>query len=291
MTSSTTVPLLVNPAARGGSTLSSVRSAVSQYPLDVRISRDAADFDAQIRRTVSEGSRRLLVAGGDGSLHAAIQVLAGTDCVLGIVPAGRGNDLARALGIPLDPAKAIDVAIGAAPRRIDLGVFDGRYFAGVAAIGFDGEVARFVQERAALGRGPLVYPYAVVRTLLGFRPPRFRIEHDAGVEEGLGMMAAVANSPCYGGGMQIAPDACLDDGLLDLVFVRSVGKLRLLGLFPRVYRGTHVGHPAVVVRQTRRVVVRVDRPSPIFGDGEPLAEAGPQGAEIGVRPAALLVAA
>jgi diacylglycerol kinase (ATP) len=287
----TPVPLLVNPAARGGRTLAQVRAAASNAPVEIRIARDIADFDGQVRRAVEDGTPRLLVAGGDGTLHAAIQLLAGTDCALGIVPSGRGNDLARSLGVPLDPAKAIEVAIGAVPRRIDLGTLGGRYFAGVAAVGFDGEVARFVQEHAALGAGPLAYPYAVLRTLLRFRPPHFRIEHDGGIEEGPGMLAAVANASCYGGGMRIAPSARLDDEMLDLVFVRAVGKLRLLRLFPRVYRGTHVGHPAVVVRRTRRAVIRLDRSSPIFGDGEPLAEAGPEGIEIGLRPAALRVAA
>lgn len=291
MTPPARLPLLVNPTAGRGRGLATVRGLAAALPLDPHVARDPQEFSALARRLVRAGAPRLLVAGGDGAVHAAIQVLAGTDCALGVVPTGRGNDLARALGIPLRARDAAEHALRARPRRIDLGGVGDRYFAGVAALGFDGEVARFVRERAGGAAGPGVYPYAVIRTLLHFAPVGFRIRHDGGTIEAAGMLAAAANSPCYGGGMRIAPGARLDDGMLDLIFVRAVGRLRLLRLFPRVYRGAHVGHPAVVALRTARLTVAADRELTVFGDGEPLAHVGDRGTEIVVHPSALWVAA
>lgn len=282
------IPLLVNPAAGGGRARAVARRVGDLPGVVPQIARDAAELASLVRDELRAGTTRLLVAGGDGSVHVAIQLLAGTACALGIVPAGRGNDLARALGLPLAPLAAAQRAISAEPRSVDLGVAGDRLFAGVASLGLDAEVASLARER---GGGKWVYPYALVRALVRFRPPQFRIEHGADLIEGAGMLAAVANSPCYGGGMRIAPTAELADGLLDVVFVRSVSKIRLLSLFPRVYRGTHVSHPAVVVRRAVRVTIRVDRPLTWFADGEPLAAAGPAGTMIGVRPGALRVLA
>lgn len=285
------VPLLVNPAA-GGGRAAALASLFATLPgVRVCLATSADDFVLRIREAVGEGLKRLLVCGGDGSLHLAIQSLAGSDCALGIVPAGRGNDLARSLAVPLDPRAAAERALGTAPRRIDLGCLAGRFFACVAGVGFDGEVARFVREQARGPRGRLIYPYAVVRTLLSFSPPHFRIEHDGGIEEGPGMLAALANAPYYGGGMRIAPRAEIDDGRLDLVFVRSVSRLRLLFVFPRVYRGAHTTDPAVFTRRTTRAKIRLDRALTFFGDGEPLAPGGSGTTEIAIRPGVLWVAA
>ncbi len=285
------LPLLVNPRA-GGGRAKALAGLLSSLPgVRVSLATSADDFLLKVREAVGEGRTRLLVCGGDGSLHLAIQILAGSDCALGIVPAGRGNDLARALAVPCDPRAAAERALRVAPRRIDLGCLSGRLFACVAGAGFDGEVARFARERARGPCGGLIYPYAVVRTLLTYSPPHFRIEHDGGIEEGPGTLAALANAPCYGGGMRIAPAAVLDDGRLDLVFVRRVSRLRLLLVFPRVYRGTHTSDPAFFTRRTTRARIHIDRPLTFFGDGEPLGPGGNGASEIEVRPGVLWVAA
>jgi YegS/Rv2252/BmrU family lipid kinase len=259
--------------------------------VEIETAASAEDLAARAERHVRDGARRLLVAGGDGSIHAVIPAVAGTPCALGIVPLGRGNDLARALGLPLSPRPAVERALAAQARPIDLGESVGRLFAGVAAIGFDAEVARFVRDRRTGILGRLIYPYAVLRTLAAFRPMRFRIDHDGGTDEGPAWMVAIANSPIYGGGMRIAPEADLRDGAFDVVIVRGMSKARALAVFPRVYRGSHVRHPAVVVRRTTRAEIRCDRPVPCFADGEPIQDVGTDGATFRVRGAALRVLA
>ena len=256
---------------------------------DVRTPRSAAEVLEEARSAAAEGLDRLLVAGGDGTLHHAALGLAGSGCALAPIPLGTGNDLARALDIPLDPLQAARRALDAVPRPIDLGKLDGRPFTGVVSLGFDAEVARYAHRYLRRFRGRWIYPYAVARTLLSFRPIQVRIEMEQERYEGRVMLVAVANAPLYGGGMRIAPGARLDDGWLDLVIVEQVSRARFLALFPRVYRGTHVGHPAVRTRRVRRITLQAERDLHAFADGEPLA----RGSELRVEvwPSGLWVAA
>jgi diacylglycerol kinase (ATP) len=185
----------------------------------------------------------------------------------------------------------VRLALAATPRTIDLGEVGGRCFAGVAAFGIDAEVARRTHGHAGARRGRFLYPWTVLRTLASFRAPEVLIEHDTGGFAGRALLVAAANAPCYGGGMRIAPGAALDDGLLDLVVVRAISRLRALVLFPSVYRGRHVRHPAVEIVRVPRATLRPARPLAIYGDGEPLGEIGADGATIHVVPGALRVAA
>ncbi len=238
---------------------------------------------------MDEGRDRILVAGGDGTLHHAIRGLAGSECALGIIPWGTGNDLAGALGVAREAGRAIERAVRAAPRRIDLGRAGPVPFAGAAGIGVVGDVLEFLEARSRRWRGSWLYPYALLRTLRAFVPPRVRIEFEGGGYEGKVMLAVLANSPRFGGGMRIAPDARLDDGLLSLVVVEAMPALRLLALFPRVYRGRHVGHPAVKTFRVRGATLYCDRHAKVYGDGEYLLESGPAGARIEIWPGALRV--
>jgi diacylglycerol kinase (ATP) len=159
-------------------------------------------------------------------------------------------------------------------------------------VGFDSEVTRFANEGVRRLRGPLVYVYAVLHTLITFRAPEMRVEHDEGVFAGRAMFAVAANLPRFGGGMRIAPDARPDDGLLDLVIVREIPRRSLLAVFPRVYRGTHVSHPAVSIVRTRHAAVTLDREMTLYGGGEPVAtHAAGQPFHIEVMPGALAVVA
>ncbi|HKQ61977.1 MAG TPA: hypothetical protein VJS92_11855, partial [Candidatus Polarisedimenticolaceae bacterium] len=179
----------------------------------------------------------------------------------------------------------------AAARSIDLGRCAGRWFAGVLAAGFDGEVLRHVEQRPHwLPRGA-VYPYAVLRALGDFTAFELRVEADAGSFAGPAMLVAVANSPRFGGGMRVAPQAALDDGWLDLVIVRALPMLRFVAAFPRVYRGRHLEHPAITSFRVRRLRLSADRPLRVHGDGEPLSTVGREGVEVTVAPGALRVVA
>jgi len=266
--------LLINPTAGGGRARALLGQLRGQPDIDLRQTSSESELLEETRRALDDGLDRLLVAGGDGTIHQVIQLLAGHECALGIVPVGTGNDLARALDLPLDPRAALSRLQAASTRSIDLGRIGDRVYAGVGGIGLVGEVLEFLTRGRGRFRGAWLYPYAVLRTLSGFVPPHLRIEHDTGVFEGPAMLAAVANSPVFGGGMRVAPQADLSDGLLDLIVARQLSAPRTLALLARAYRGGHMNDPAVVSVRTRRATLTSDRPLTIYGDGEPLASTG-----------------
>jgi diacylglycerol kinase (ATP) len=286
------IRFLVNPAAgrgAGKARLDRLRVLASSTGAGLVVSKSAADLAEQARRAAADGVERLVVAGGDGTLHYAAQGLAGTGCALAIVPLGTGNDLAATLGVPHDVDAAVARALSGPVRRIDMVRAGGVLSAAYAGVGFDGEVTGLANRVRRL-RGPLVYPYAVLRTLATFVPPTLRVEHDEGVFEGRAMFAVAANLPRFGGGMRIAPDAEIEDGRLDLVVVRAVPRRTLLAVFPKVYSGRHLGHPAVTVVRTVRVEIAVDREMTMYGGGEPLLQVEPgTPVEVEVVPRALAV--
>lgn len=286
------VRFLVNPAAgrgRGASRLDRLRVLAGRAGAGLVVSKSAADLAEQARRAAADGVERLVVAGGDGTMHWAVQGLAGTRTALGVVPAGSGNDLAATLGVPCELDAAVARALGGEVRPLDLVRAGGRLAIGYAGVGFDSEVTR-VANAVTFLRGPLVYPYAVFRTLASFQPPSMRVEHDGGVFEGRAMFAVAANLPRFGGGMMIAPDARPDDGLLDLVIVEEIPRYRLLAVFPRVYKGTHITHPAVTIVRTRSARLTIDRTMEMYGGGEALLplQAG-EPVEVEVVPGGVLV--
>jgi len=226
----------------------------------------------------------LVVVGGDGMVHTGVNLVAGTATPLGIVPAGTGNDVARALGLPLaDPAAATDLVVaalaGSAVRVVDAvritGDGDGpsRWFAGVLGAGFDA----VVNERAngwSWPRGRARYTLAVARELPVFRQRRYTVELDGTPWEVSAMLVAVANAASYGGGMRVAPDAVMDDGLLDVVVAGPISRIGFVRVFPSVFSGGHLDHPAVTVRRARRVRVSThpdDPPVVAYADGERIA--------------------
>ncbi len=229
-------------------------------------------------RAVQGGVDALVVIGGDGAVHLGVNAVAGTDVPLGIVPAGTGNDIARFLGLtPRDPVGSADRVLehleAGEVRTVDAGrarAADGteRWFLGVLSAGFDA----LVNERANRWRwpkGPVRYNLAIARELPVFRAVRYRLELDGEVEELRGMLVSVANGSSFGGGMRIAPDASMDDGLLDVVVLGPVSTAQFLRVFPTVYTGEHVHHPAVTIRRARTVRVEVpDRPLAVYADGE-----------------------
>lgn len=283
---------LVNPASGGGRArrfLPRLRRRAAALGAEVEVSSGGEDLTDRARRAVTDGVGRLVVAGGDGSLHLVVQALAETECELAILPCGRGNDLAKSLGIPGRFDAALDLALGGAARPIDLGRAGDRWFHCYGGAGFDAEVSRTADRHPRWWPDTLTYVVAVVRTLVGFRPPRVRVSWDGGVFEGEVMFVTACNAPYFGGGMNIAPGAEMTDGMLDLVVVRRVSKPALLKVFPRVYRGTHVGHPAVEVHRARRVALAFDPPALLGCDGEPVAEVGEEELTVEVRPGALRV--
>jgi len=267
--------LLVNPHSAGGRTLKLLPQV--EHELDAR----RIPFRAERTRSLEDGVERALraveadevpvVVSGDGLIGAVGGAMAGAETPLGIVSGGRGNDLARVLGIPDDPAGAVAVIAAGESRRIDVGEANGKRFLGIASVGFDSECNRLANETAFI-RSNLVYVYSLVRTLLAWKPARFTLRVGEERMRLSGYSVSIANSRAFGGGMYIAPDAELDDGEFDIVTVGEFGKLRFVGNLPKVFKGTHVEEDEVRVFRAPQVELRASRPFPVYADGEHLTE-------------------
>lgn len=267
--------LLVNPHSAHGRSLKllpGVERELDARRIAFRVERTRGLEDGVERalRAV-EGGEVPVVLSGDGLIGAVGGAMAGVETPLGIVPCGRGNDLARVLDIPDDPAGAVAVLAAGAARPIDVGEANGKRFLGIVSVGFDSEANRLANETTFM-RGNLVYAYAAVRTLLAWKPGRFTIRVDEERHRFSGYSVSVANSRAFGGGMYIAPDAELDDGEFDVVTVGEVGKLRFVGNLPKVFKGTHVEEDEVRVFRASHLELSASRPYPVYADGEHLTE-------------------
>ena len=242
------------------------RLATTGCPVAPLAARTPAEAQAACHRAVAGGAAAVVAVGGDGTVHLALQALAGTGVPLGIVPAGTGNDLAAAAGFTTDPAAALATVVDAlrhgTTAPLDLAritAVDGttRWFGAVLAAGFDAAVNER-GNRMRWPRGPVRYDVAILVELARLRPRRYRITLDGVPEERDAVLVAVANGPSYGGGMRICPDADPADGRLDVAVVGPVGRATLVRVKPRIYAGTHVTHPAVTVRRAASVVVEAE---------------------------------
>ncbi|HEY2769795.1 MAG TPA: diacylglycerol kinase family protein [Solirubrobacteraceae bacterium] len=267
--------VIANPAAGGGRTarhLEGVRRALRdlrlEHELDLTRSLDHA---RELARTATSRGEIAVAFGGDGLIGAVADALKRTDGTLGVLPGGRGNDFARVLGIPSEPRAACQVLATGKIRPIDLGTAGDATFIGIASCGFDSDANRVANE-SKLIRGNLVYAYGALRTLASWRPARFEVTVDGESRSVSAYTIAAANSKAYGGGMMLAPDAELDDGLLDVVIVEDIPKLRFLRLLPSVFKGEHVHQPTVHVLRGARIEIRADRPFTVYADGDPVAE-------------------
>jgi YegS/Rv2252/BmrU family lipid kinase len=281
--------LLVNPHSAHGRTLKllpNLERELDARRIVFRVERTQGLEDGVERALrAAEAGEVPVVLSGDGLIGAIGGALAGSETPLGIVPGGRGNDLARVLGIPADAEAAAETLAAGETRRIDVGEVNGKRFLGIVSVGFDSEANRLANETHWL-RGNLVYAYAGVRTLLGWKPARFTLALGERRERVSGYSVSIANSRAFGGGMFIAPDADLEDGEFDVVIVGEVGKLRFLGNLPKVFKGTHVGEDEVRVFRTPRLELSASRPFPVYADGEHLTELP---AKLRVLPRALSV--
>jgi YegS/Rv2252/BmrU family lipid kinase len=269
--------LIVNPAAgggRAGRALDAVRRALEasgdRYHVELTRSIEHA---GELAAGAAAAGEVAVAFGGDGLIGAVAGALRDSDGVLGVLPGGRGNDLARVLRIPLEPVAACAVLTSGGVRPLDLGEAEGRTFVGIASCGFD-SVANRIANETRIVRGNLVYAYGAIRALSGWKPARFELTLDDGREHVvIGYSVGAANSKAYGGGMYAAPDAELDDGLLDIPTCADMPKWRFLtSLLPKLFDGTHVNLPEVTVLRASEVTIAADRPFTLYADGDPIAE-------------------
>lgn len=272
------ITLFVNPTAgrgRGAHAAQPAASALRDAGFSVRtvLGEDADDALRRAREAVAGGTGALIAVGGDGMMSLALQAVAGTLTPLGVVAVGTGNDFARALGMPIrDPAAAGQLAAealkGGAVREIDLGRVGERWFGSVLASGFDSRV----NDRGNRMRwgGRFKYDLAILAELAAFEPITYRMSLDGGpFREIEATLIAVGNGSTYGGGMRICADAVMDDGLFDVTVVGDCSRATLLKVFPKVYKGTHLGHPAVTVHRVSSIALEAVGVT-AYADGETL---------------------
>ena len=267
--------LLVNPSSGGGRSLKllpRIEQALDQRRVVFRVqrTRDLEHGADQALGAIEAGEVPVVVS-GDGLVGAIGGAMAGAETPMGIIPGGRGNDLARVLGIPEDPEGAVAALLDGETRRIDVGEVNGKRFLGIVSVGFDSEANRVANETHFL-RGNLVYAFAAIRTLIRWKPGRFTVRVDDERYRFTGYSVSVANNKAFGGGMFIAPDAELDDGEFDIVAVGEAGKLRSLASMPKVFKGTHIEEDWVRVFRARHLELSASHPYPVYADGEHISD-------------------
>ncbi len=274
------IPLFINPAAGRGRARHLAASicsllADSGVACEEIHSNAVGDLEYKVFAAASAGADRIIVAGGDGSIHEAVNGIlrSASKTALGVIPVGTGNDFAKACSIPLhweDAAKLLaDRVSSDTPLRfIDAGRMNDRYFANSAGIGFDAKI-NHIARGSRLPLGDLVYLIAVFQGVWdGVITPDVKLRYDNVDYAGPVTLVEVCNGPSVGGMFRIAPMAKNDDGFFDLIFVQPVGRLRIFALLPRLIKGTHISAPEVTSARTGSVTLLADDPVPSHLDGE-----------------------
>lgn len=266
--------LAVNPTSGKGRArvlAHKARIQFAEHGLETLIveGKDLEDFRSKIENSVSTNSINGIVAfGGDGFIHEVIQHCASNSIPLGVVPCGTGNDFARSLGIyKYSLSQQVDLIAQSHPRSVDLGQVGESWFAAILSSGFDA----LVNQRANQMRWPkgrMKYNIALVEKLFLLQTHRYHITMDNSSVDVDAVLITIANGSSYGGGMKVCPEATITDGLFDVMILQKVSRLELLKVFPKVYFGKHVGHPAVTFYRTTSITI--DGSGSAFADGEPI---------------------
>ncbi len=292
--------LLVNPAAGGGraeEVLPDLREFAKQrgWELEICVTQDPDDLAARARDAAQAGRKRILVLGGDGTFQVLLNALADyPETVLGVIPAGGGNDLAVSLGLSQDPIQAADLILEGETCHLDavrVRTAEGRerLYAGGGGVGLDAEAARYASGAYRNLRGRLRYVLAVIRALFGFHSIRVRIGMTASEPQNLeakALLVGVLNTPSYGAGVCLAPDAKTDDGRLDLVVLDDLSAIEILALLPALTLRGELKTNRVHRFSIERVRIETEAPCWFHGDGELL---GMTPVEISVVPRAVRV--
>jgi diacylglycerol kinase (ATP) len=268
-----TTRLIVNPAAAGGRTLARAEALRPRLqtifgPLEWCVNESPAHVTALARDAARQGHPRVIVAGGDGTVHFAANGVVDTPTALAIVPLGTGNDVAIGVGLPAEPVAALDVLAANHVRAIDVGRVADRVYVCVLGVGLDTPAIHVIERLRALPRTRLLYNYAALHSIVTYRPPTIRVTHEGGSVEQPVAFAAVTNTHTYAGGIRICPAARVDDGRLDLCVIAGLPWPKLLLRFGRVKSGRHAGLAGVTLAQSAWVRMESRQPVPVTLDGE-----------------------
>jgi diacylglycerol kinase (ATP) len=292
--------VFVNPRAGGGHArrcLSSVKRIFAErsFPADFILTESTEALESQARGAIGAGRRVLLAMGGDGTLQALVNATHGRDVVLGILPTGGGNDFAAALRIPKNPIAAAVAILSGKPRWVDVlcartANGNRRLYVGGGGVGLDADAVNYTAAYEKLP-GRLRYIAAALRALREFKPLRIRAEFPGSnlpPMEAQALLAGALNTPSYGAGLRLAPDARIDDGLFTTLLVRNLSASQVLAVVPRLLARGDLPESYVTRVSASRVRLTTDRECLFHGDGEIL---GPAPVEIEVLPNAAQVLA
>jgi len=288
---------VVNPTAGGGRGLriwGEIERVLQdrEIPVEFRLTHDrgsATELAAEVR---SAGYDVVVSVGGDGTIQEVVNGLVDTEgncpTPLGVIPGGTGNDFSKMLGYPREPLAALEVVLGGRVRALDLGRYGSRYFINIAGVGFDAEVAAFLNRRPKRLPAVLTYLYGVLVMLTRYRPAPLEVALDGMTITQNCLLVSVCNGHSHAGGMKMCPEAQPDDGTLDICVVGDVGPLETIMLLPKVFSGRHTLHSKVKTYKTDRIAIRSPRQLFVQADGEIL---GRLPADFEVLPGALKVIA
>ena len=265
--------LVINPVSgqgRGTTVGTYVAGYLNQHTIDFTIvtGNSSVALSDHLRTFISKNPdcEGVIAVGGDGLMHIALQLVVPSQIPFTIIPAGTGNDFVRTLGWDLEAIdKQLNQVITTAPSPIDLGLVDGEWFGAILSTGFDS----VVNEKAntmTWPKGPMKYNAAIAIELPRFKPRHYEITLDDRTISTEAMLIAVANGRSYGAGMLVCPNANISDGLFDVMVLHPISKFEFMKVFPQVFAGTHISHPAVEIVRSKNV--RIESKAVAYSDGE-----------------------
>ena len=269
--------IITNPASGGGRGQRVSAKVADQLrergvQAEVVFTQDRGDGARLAQEALDWGAKQIAICGGDGTIHEVVNALVGHDVVVGLVPCGRGNDFARALGVPKSVKGIVNTLVMGFERVIDLGRIGDRYFCTVASLGLDTVVAKEVYENRVPFSGKVAYTLAVLKCLGPFQCPHVTLTGDFGTFEGRIFVAATGNTGFYGSGIQIVPSARADSGFLDICLVPAMSKWAGLRLFAKAFWGRHVASELVRAEKTKTLSIASEELLWVFADGEPVCQ-------------------
>ncbi len=268
------IMFILNPVAGGGKAAEQVTPAVHEIFLESDIAYDIVTTEKKgdgvvlAKRAAEAGYTTVVAAGGDGTVNEVASGLVGTSTVLGIIPVGSGNGLARGLRIPLNYWDACRLVLRGESMTIDVGQVCGRYFFATSGIGFDAHVGKIYNDQSGHSRGLLPYFQFAVTEFFNYEPREVLLTFNGQTSRHIPFVLTVANGEQYGGGAIIAPSALPNDGLFDLVIIPQSHPLQILAHLPKLFSGTVDTFPHFESHKTAAVTIQRSGPGPVHVDGE-----------------------
>lgn len=264
---------IVNPVAgknKGNKLIPMIKAFCLEQKIQFKIIKTEkyGGATAVINRYIKENYDVYIAVGGDGTVNEVANGMVGSDKVLAIIPCGTGNDFAKTLGLPRDPMEALKLIFNGTPQLIDIGSVNNQCFINIASIGLDAEIADYTNKIKRWFKGAYAYVIALIKVLINFKPMLIKFNEEGKSYSKKIMLVAICNGRYYGGGMKIAPHALLTDGCFDVCVIEKMSRLKLLFLFPSVFKGKHSRIKHVKIHRTRAITIEGEGPLKINLDGE-----------------------